>query len=191
MAVQLQCFGKLLTSLAATFQFNSDNGAEALATEVFLCTLVPWAAGQSGVVDGLNSTLLLQERNNFVGVRPVTIHAKRQCFDSLQNVPRIERACRHSKVAQHLHACLNDVRTCTKRWPVCKAVVAGVWLGEVRETSASGEVELAAIDDCTSNCGAVTTEELCCRVNNNVCTPLKWANSVGSWHGVVKHQWNA
>ena len=42
-AVQLQCFNKLLTGFTATLYVERNDGPEATAFEIFLRTRMPWA----------------------------------------------------------------------------------------------------------------------------------------------------
>ena len=86
-------------------------------------------------------------RGDLCGVLVMTLHTKAECLKTLKEQERVERRDGLAKIAKQLHAGLNDVRAGTKRWPVLKAVVAGVWFGEHRELVVGREVERTAIDD--------------------------------------------
>ena len=150
-AVQLEACNKLLAGFYAALDVECEYRAVALAFSVLLRALVPLAGWQACVKHFFNLRMLGKKLANFLRVGPVTIHAERQCFKTLQEVECVVWRCCHSQVAQHLHACLDDVRTCAKRWPICKAVVRRIWFGEVGELVVLTEVECSAVDDCTTD----------------------------------------
>ena len=187
-AVQVERLGEPLAGFATALQHERDHRSVAASAEVLLGALVPRARGKTRVVDALDGRLTLQELHDLGGVRPVAVHAQRERLDALEDRPCVERTDRHAQVAQHLHPRLDDERTGAERGPVRQTVVARIGLGEVREASARGEVELAAVDDATGDRGAMTTEELGHRVHDDVGTPLERTDAVGGGDGVVDHE---
>ena len=75
-AVQLQCFNKLLTGFAATLDVECNDGPEATAFEVLLRACMPWARWQACPRNALNACLLAKVVSYFRCIFPVTIHAQ-------------------------------------------------------------------------------------------------------------------
>ena len=118
-------------------------------------------------------------------------HAQRQGFDSLQEQESVHGRDRSADIAQQLHPCLEDVRTCAEGRPVGQPVVARIGLGEHRMPPRGAEVERAAVDDEPADGGAVTADELGGRMHHDVRTVGQRLAQVRRWHRVVDDQRNA
>ena len=67
----------------------------------------------------------------------MAVHAEMQRFESLQELPSVERTHARTEVAHPLHASLQNVGEfqATECLEELEAVVAGVWLGHLREAT--------------------------------------------------------
>ena len=70
-------------------------------------------------------------------------------------------------------------------------MVALRWPVNLRKLARGSPVELTAIYDDATHGSAMTINPLCCRVNDNVGTPLKWVTKVTTrTKGVIYDKWD-
>src|SRR5690242_18884936 len=72
---------------------------------------------------------------------------------------------------------------------VDEAVIRRIWCGEVFEATA-GPIKVTAVHDHTTNAGAVPTNKFGGAVNDDIGTPFKRTEEIGSGQGVIDQQWD-
>ena len=109
-------------------------------------------------------------------------------LNPLQQQERTVRRKRGAGIAQSLNARFENEGERSKCFSVGKAMVRGIGLGELLEAAGGGPVELARIDDDAADGGAMATEELGCRIDDDVRSPLDRADQGRGGGGVVDNQ---
>jgi len=151
---------------------------------------------EARVVDPTNAWVAGQELGHLACVLAVPLKPQVEGFDSLENQPGVERRDAGALVAQALKACLECEGHVPERGvvaedlPELKAVVAGVGLGEVRETSAA-PIEVATVNHDAADGRSVAAEELGQRVDDDVGAEGDRVDQVGRWHRVIDSQRDA
>ena len=159
---------------------------------VVLGQRVVFVVGQAGVADPGHLGVFLQVLRHLQGVVADAVHAQRQGFDALQDLPGVERRERGAGVAQRHDPRAGDVGRRAQRLGIDHAVVAHVRLVQALEARlVLGPGELAAVDDGAAQRGAVPAQVLGQRVHHDVGAVLERPDQVGRAHGVVDDQRHA
>lgn len=121
------------------------------------------------------------------GVEHVAFYPQREGLKALKEHPCIERRDTCALIAKEKSpdAGGEGCRHLTED----ESVVGWVGLCESGELIVLEVVEGASVDDYASQGAAMTTDELCCRVYNDVGSMLYRADKIRSSEGVVDDQW--
>src|SRR5690606_10026302 len=91
-----------------SFQCEGENCTKSVS-EVFLCKLVIRAAFESRIVHTFDQRMFFKPLRECKCIINRALYAKRKCFQSLQELERIERTQRWAEVTQSFNACADDV----------------------------------------------------------------------------------
>ena len=140
------------------------------------------------MIDLLDKRVVDEVIENFLGVLRVTLQAQRKSFGALQEQECGKRRDRRAGISEQ--DCADIHRECSLTCGVCKlhAVIAGVWLGNPRISARSCPIKGAAVYDDAAECRAVTADEFCRRVNDDVCAVLDRSDKIRSAEGVVNNE---
>src|SRR5215469_3773021 len=128
-----------------------------------------------------------KEASHLESVARMSLHAKLQGLESLEEQERIERAQRRTIVTQAFHARFHDVGEIAKGLIEADAMVALARLEQLRECSAI-PWKSAAVDDHAADGSPVATDELGGRVQDDVGAVLDGPAKIGRGEGVVDHE---
>ena len=170
-AEELERVNKLLAGVVAATNAKGDDGTGTIR-EIFFCERVVLAAGQARIVDPFDAGMFFQHFGDGEGVFRMALHAQVEGFNPLQNEKRVERRKAGTGVAQALYAGLQDECEIGERSGIGKAVVGRIGLDKVAEAPGLGPVKFAAVDDDAGDAVAVSAEEFCGRMDDDIRAPL-------------------
>ena len=98
----------------------------------------------------------------------MTLSAKREGFESLEEKECTEGVERCSEVAEDFDTKLYGERYRTEGLGEFEPMVTLGWFGEGWEAPGLRPVELPGVDDDAGNCGSVSSDPLCCRMDNYI-----------------------
>lgn len=140
-----------------------------------------WVAFQSRVRDPADVFVLLEPVCKNSGVAGMSLSTQTQGLQAQQKLLRSKGVQCCSKITQDLNTNTNSEGDRPECFPEFQAMVSLRWLNKLWESSSIlAPVELAAIDDNTTNCGAMSSNPLGCTVNDNVGTVVDWAAEVAT-----------
>ena len=193
MAEELEALDEATARLGAALDPEGQDGTPAPG-QVLLLAGVPRARLETGVGDPRHLVTRLEPRGHRGGVLHVTLHAQTEGLHTLEEQERVEGGDGRSEVAQVLQAGLqHEPRREQGLGELAEdqAVVARVGLGEPGEPPAPLVVEHAAVDDHTTDGGAVPADELGRGVDDDVGAVAQRLGQVRGRQGVVHHQRDA
>ena len=129
--------------------------------------------------------ILAQKLNDLLGVLHMAVNTQRKRLGTLKQQECIERRDAGALVAQQNSANVGCKRSSAHSIDKRDAMVGGVGIGELRILARSLPVKVAAVDDHAAKRGAVTTDELCRGVNDDVGTVLQRTEQVRGAKGIV------
>lgn len=146
---ELEVVDELGASLLVTLYTEAQDGSEAVL-EVLLGQSVAGVRLETSVRDPRYLRVLLEPLSNLEGVVYVTLNAQRERLDTLQQQEGSEGVDGGSKVTQNDDARVDGKSDGAECVPELEAVVALGGLSELWEAAALGPVELARVDNDTS-----------------------------------------
>src|SRR5450631_134647 len=121
----------------------------------------------------------------------MALHTQRQRLQPLQEEPVVKGAGSWTKVTQQLYPCLDDISQRAKRFDKTQAMIGGIRICQAWEPATCRPVELAAIDDNTTNGGSMTTNEFRRRVHNDIRAMFEWLHQVRCCQRIINDERNA
>ena len=112
------------------------------------------------MVNGCHLRMLAEEVDHLQGVLHMTLHTQTQCLDTLQEDEGVEGRDGSTCIAQDDGTDAGDVSGSAYSVGKYDAMIRGIGLGEGGELVVLFPIELATIDDDTTQRGPVTTEDL-------------------------------
>lgn len=70
------------------------------------------------------------------------------------------------------------------------SVIARVRFRDGRELTGCLPVKFSTVDDDTADCGSMSANEFCCRMNNNVCAVFDRPEQIRGCKCIVHNKWN-
>ena len=166
-----------LCFLSAALDVEREDGSAAVR-EILLIKLVVRAVRQRRMVDAFDLRVLGEEIDNLQRVLYMAFNAQRERFKTLQEQECVQRSERCAGITQEDCTDLRDKGCRADILCEADAVVAGVRLYEGRELAAAFPVKLTAVYDNAADRRAVTADELCSGMDNNVCAVLERTEEV-------------
>ena len=130
------------------------------------------------MVDAFDLRVLGEEIDNLQRVLYMAFNAQRERFKTLQEQKCVQRSERCAGITQEDCTDLRDKGCRADVLCEADAVIAGVRLYEGRELAAAFPVKLTAVYDNAADRRAVTADELCSGMDNNVCAVLERTEEV-------------
>ena len=189
---KLEAVHDLRAGISSTLDTKGQHTTEP-ALEILQCVLVRWVGLKTWVRDPRNLWLLLQPLRQCQSVLAVTLSAERESLNTLDQLESSEWVKASSHISQHINTNTDCESDWSKGIPELETVETRGWLHHVWEASSvSTPIELAGVDDNSSNSSSVATNPLGSRVDDDVSTVVNWANEVAAGaKGVVDDKWDA
>ena len=181
---QLEFIDEAVRLLLSPLDVKGKDG-DAAVREVPLVEGMIRMRGQRGVVDLRDLRVFAEEVDELQRVLRVTLHAQGERLEAVDEVECVRRRDGRARVAQNERAEVDDEGDRAERIGKAQPVVARVRLGDVREPSRRLPVEPAAVDDDAAERRAVSADELCRRMHNDIRAVLDGAQEVRRRERVV------
>lgn len=181
------------TSFGSAFDAEDDDAA-AFAAEVFLVLGVFGIVFEAGEADPFDTGVIFEMLGDGEGVFAMALHAEREGFDALEELPGVIGRDAGSEVAEGAGAHAEDVGEGGEHVgevvSPAEAVVRVV--GIVKEgVFSAGPVEATGVDDDAAEAGAVSAEPLGEGVDDDVGSVLKRVGQVRSRAGGIDDEGEA
>ncbi len=183
-AEELQRVNELLACVVAAANAEGDDRAGSVG-KIFFRQRVVLAARQSGIVDPFDARMFFQHLGDGERIFRVALHAQVKSFNSLQNEKRVERREAGTGVAQALYSGFQDkgeIRECSG---IGEAVIGRIGLDKVAKAAGLGPVKFATVDDDAGDAVAVSAEEFCGRMDDDIRAPLDGIAKDGRGNRVI------
>ena len=133
--------------------------------------------------------MILQIFHNLFRILSMSLQTQAQGFCTLQQQECCKRRNGSTCITQQNCSDIGS-KSCFSGC-LCKfyPMVAGVWFRNPWILTACCPVKGSTIYDHTAKCCAVTSDELCGRMENNICTVLNRTNQIWCSKSIVNHQW--
>ena len=187
---EFQVVDEVLSCLCVALYLECEDRTTAVREILLVKCLLAWIVWYWRVIYLFYLWVLVKEVNYLKCVLNMTFNSQGQCFKTLQEDECVDRwkCC----------TCITEKdRTdtsykCCARGCVCKAyaVVAWVWFCELWELAWLLPVKLAAFNDNSADCCAVTADKLCCRMDNDICAVLDRSYEIWSSECAVNEKWD-
>ena len=114
--------------------------------------------------------MIIQILYNLQCVLNMTLYTERQCLKSLKEDKGAHRRNCCSCITKK--DCTDLCNKCSRSACFCKAdsMITRVWLCQRRELTGSFPVKFTTFNDDTTDCCSMSTDEFCCRMNNDIST---------------------
>src|SRR5450755_640992 len=181
---ELDMLDQALACFQSALDAEAQDGTVAVCV-VLLRQLVLRMAHEARIADPAHRRMGFEELGDALRVLTVALHAQWQRLQALQEEPGIERSRRRSQVTQQLDTRLDDIRQGSECLDITHTMIGRVWLDQPRKATASGPVELAAIDDDATDRGAMPANELRRRMHDDIGSMLERLQQVRRGQRIV------
>ena len=133
--------------------------------------------------------MCLEVVDDLQGIEDMTLNTERERLKTLQEDPCVERRDAGTLIAEQQGTDTGHERS--GELTEDEAVVRRVGIGEAGELIVLEVIELATVDDDTTEAGSVTANELCSAMHHDISSVLDRTNEVRGTECVVDNQWDA